>query len=97
MVAVEAMAASVAPVAPASGSFPELVTDRVDGYLFPPGDPAGLAAVLTELDSEPDQARERGRRGRRTYERRFTQEANVTRLLKIYQFALTHPAAVRAT
>ena len=97
LVAVEAMASSVAPVAPASGSFPELVTDREDGYLFPPGDPAGLAAVLTEIDGDPDRARQRGGRGRHTYERRFTQEANVSHLLEIYRFAMSHPAAVSAT
>ena len=97
LVAVEAMAAGVAPVAPVSGSFPELVTDGVDGFLFPPGDPQGLTEVMAELDRRPDDAVERGRRGRRTYERRFSEAENVEQLLGIYRFAIANPVSVSAS
>ena len=46
LVAIEAMALGVPPVAAAHGSFPELITPDVDGALFRPGDPrrAGSSA-----------------------------------------------------
>jgi glycosyltransferase involved in cell wall biosynthesis len=91
LVAVEAMAASVAPIAPASGSFPELVDDGVDGRLFPPGSAEGLALAIADADAHPGSYLEMGRRGRRTYERRFTRERGLDRLVEIYRFATTHP------
>ena len=95
LVAVEAMAAAVPPIAPARGSFPELVTDDVDGVLFTPGDPAALAAVFADVGSEPERYAELGEQARRTYLDRFTVEGNVERLLDIYRYAIAHP--VRAT
>ena len=91
LVAVEAMAASVAPIAPASGSFPELVDDGVDGTLFPPGSAEGLALAIADADADPGSYVEMGRRGRQTYERRFTRERGLDRLVEIYRFATTHP------
>src|SRR5208283_2337734 len=43
LVAVEAMAAGVPPVAAAHGAFHELISDGVDGVLFKPGSVASLA------------------------------------------------------
>ena len=39
LVAIEAMAVGVPPIAAGHGSFPELITPGVDGTLFDPGDP----------------------------------------------------------
>ena len=55
LVVVEAMAVGVPPLASAHGSFPELVTDGVDGALFAPGDPAALGAALADADASPGQ------------------------------------------
>ncbi len=92
LVAVEAMAAGVAPLAPASGSFPELVSDGVDGMLFRPGDPGAIATALRAVDRDPGHFIELGRRGRVTHERRFGPEANVEQLLGIYRYAMDRPA-----
>jgi glycosyltransferase involved in cell wall biosynthesis len=92
LVAVEAMAAGVAPVAAARGSFPELVTDGVDGALFPPDDPGALARILDDIDRRPQEYLEYGRQGRITYEKRFHPEANLEELLAIYRFAMKNPA-----
>lgn len=92
LVAVEAMAAEVAPVAPRRGSFPELVTDGVDGALFTPDDPGALALTLEDVDHRPEQYLEYGRQGRVTYEKRFHPAGNVEELLTIYRFAIEHPA-----
>ena len=91
LVAVEAMAAGVAPLAPASGSFPEIVSDGVDGMLFRPGDSESLALALGAVDRDPDHAIELGRKGQVTYEQRFRPEANVEQLLNIYRYAVDRP------
>jgi glycosyltransferase involved in cell wall biosynthesis len=95
LVAVEAMAAGVAPVAPARGSFPELVTDGVDGALFEAGDAGALAEVLHDADEHPERYVALGSRGRTTYEERFGTGANVAQLLDIYRFAIGNPTGGR--
>ena len=91
LVAVEAMAAGVPPIAPGRGSFPELVTNGADGVLFDAEDPAALAAVLADVDEGPARFAELGRRARETYERGFGVSANVEELLGIYGFAIENP------
>lgn len=91
LVAVEAMAAGVAPLAPACGSFPELVTNRRDGVLFEPDSAEALARLMDEVDAEPDRFREYGRAGMVTRRTRFAQDGNITRLLDIYRYAVEHP------
>ena len=91
LVAVEAMAAGVPPLAPGRGSFPELVTHGEDGVLFDAEDPAALAAVLADVDQRPERFAELGRRARETYERGFEVSANVEELLGIYGFAIENP------
>jgi glycosyltransferase involved in cell wall biosynthesis len=90
LVVVEAMAAGVPPIASAHGSFPDLITDDVDGVLFAPGDASALARVLGELDSAPQHFADLGRRARLTYERRFDPDDNLEQLLSIYCFACQH-------
>lgn len=91
LVAVEAMACGVAPIAPRMGPFPELVTDQVDGVLFDAGDAGALARVFAEVDREPSRFISMGRAGRQTYQHRFGPDDNVERLVDIYRFALSHP------
>lgn len=92
LVAVEAMASAVAPIAPARGSFPELVTHGVDGVLYAPDEAAALAETFHHVDAFPDRFVGYGRCGRATYEQRFRADPNVERLLDIYRFAVSHPA-----
>lgn len=91
LVAIEAMAAGVAPIAPARGSFPELVMDGDNGALFTPDDPDALARTLEDVDANPEKYFELGRRGRTTYEKRFSRAANVDELVGIYEFAVSNP------
>ena len=95
LVAVEAMRAGVAPIAPARGSFPELVTDGDDGALFTPGDPDALARAFEDVDTDPERYLELGRCGRTTYEKRFSRAANLDELLTVYEFAVGNPAGSR--
>ncbi|MEO6081663.1 MAG: glycosyltransferase [Umezawaea sp.] len=49
----EAMAAGLPVVAANAMALPHLVHHGVNGYLYPPGDHAALAAALRELDTDP--------------------------------------------
>jgi glycosyltransferase involved in cell wall biosynthesis len=53
-VIVEAMLAGVPVIAVAGGGPSEIVTDGVDGLLYPPGNVKALSAALTRLASDPD-------------------------------------------
>jgi glycosyltransferase involved in cell wall biosynthesis len=92
LVAIEAMALRVAPIAPAHGSFPELIRDGHDGVLFTPGDPTALAAVLRDIDVDPQRYSDLGRTARLTYEQRFDPDANITQLVATYEFAIANPS-----
>jgi glycosyltransferase involved in cell wall biosynthesis len=92
LVAVEAMAHGAVPVAPARGSFPELVRDGWDGVLFEPGSAVDLARVLGRADRDPGHHLELGERARATSRRRFSRERNLEQLLSIYRYAIAHPA-----
>ncbi|HEV2068422.1 MAG TPA: glycosyltransferase [Acidimicrobiales bacterium] len=92
LVIVEAMAVGVPSVASNHGSFPELIQDGVDGVLVDPGNAHTLAAVLQDIEVQPERYRALGHAARRTYEKRFTVDANVEQLLRIYQFAIRQPA-----
>ena len=92
LVAVEAMAAGVPPVAAGHGSFTELITPGVDGVLFSPGDPAALALAITDVERNPEQYEAYGDQARKTYEQRFDPQRSVEELLEIYRFAIKHPA-----
>ena len=60
---IEAMAAGVPIVAPAHGTFPELLDDERAGLLHAPGDPADLARVIGRLLDDVDLASRYGRHG----------------------------------
>lgn len=92
LVAVEAMAAGVPPIAAGHGSFPELITPGVDGALFDPGDPAALGRAIADVERSPEQYAAYGEQARKTYEERFDPERNLEELLEIYRFAIAHPA-----
>jgi glycosyltransferase involved in cell wall biosynthesis len=92
LVAIEAMAAGVPPIAAGHGSFPELITTGVDGALFDPGDPAALGRAIADVERDPERYATYGEQARKTYEQRFDPERNLAELLEIYRFAIAHPA-----
>ena len=92
LVAVEAMALGVPPVAAGHGSFNELITSRVDGVLFKPGSPAALGAAIADVEARPELYESYGKQARETYIQRFEPERSMERLLEIYRYAIAHPA-----
>ncbi len=91
LVAIEAMAAGVPPIAADHGSFTELITPGVDGELFRPGDPAALALAIADVGRNPERYEVCGDQARKSYEERFDPQRSVEELLGIYRFAIEHP------
>ena len=91
LVAIEAMAAGVAPVASAHGAFPELIRDRTDGVLFEPGNAESLAIILQDIESHPERYRAYGQAASRASGQRFDPKRNLDQLIGIYNFAVDNP------
>jgi len=99
IVNLEAMACQAAVVGTATGGIPEVVVEGETGRLVPidqvddgtgtPKDPKrfvdDLAAVLTEVTSDLDAAREMGRAGRARAEQHFAWEAIADRTMDVYR------------
>jgi glycosyltransferase involved in cell wall biosynthesis len=81
---VEAMAASLPIVATAVGGNAEAVEDGVNGFIVPSGDATELANAIVRLISDPAAARSMGIAGREIAARRFTTEAMMNQITKIY-------------
>ena len=64
LVILEAMEEGVAVVASRVSGIPEVVSDRVTGWLVPPEDPETLAEVVSLIQRQPEEARRRGAAGR---------------------------------
>jgi len=91
LVVVEAMAAGVAPIASSHGSFPELITDGVDGVLFNAGDSDDLARVIIDVETNDARFAAYGVQARMTYEQQHDPRRNIDQLLDIYRFAMAKP------
>ncbi|HEY3170673.1 MAG TPA: glycosyltransferase family 4 protein [Thermoanaerobaculia bacterium] len=81
----EAMALGKPVVASAAGGNPELVQEGVSGLLVPPRDPAGAAAAVRRLLSEPDLASRLGRGARERVIQRFSTEVRLDRIEALYR------------
>jgi L-malate glycosyltransferase len=81
---VEAMAASLPVVATDVGGNAEAVRDGVSGIIIPSEDIAGLAAAIIRLVSDPLQARKMGAEGRRLAAERFTTNAMMSQITRVY-------------
>jgi len=81
----EAWANAVPVVLPAHGTFPEMVEDTGGGLLFEPGNAAELAAALKRMITEPDLARQCGRRGQEAVRLRYHAPAMAERIGALYE------------
>ena len=70
------------------GGIPEVVTDRVNGLLVPPGGPEALAAAIMRLLEAKDLRIRLGRAGRERVERDFSVERMVDGNLDVYREVL---------
>ena len=72
LVLIEAMQFSLPVVATSWRGIPAVVEDGANGFLVPVGDSSALADRLAQLVTDRALAERLGRRGRKTYEERFT-------------------------
>lgn len=81
LAALEAMACRVPSIATAVGGVPELITDGVDGRLFPVGAVDEMAEAAIGLLSDAGKLEEMGEAARRTAQKRFC----ATRIIPAYE------------
>ena len=88
LVAVEAFAVGVPPIAPRHGPFPDLIDEGRNGFLFEPGDAVGLSRAIGRLARDEALATRTGNAARASYEQRFTGQRNLAALLSVYEDAI---------
>lgn len=88
---IEAMGYGRPVIATGVGAIPEVVDDGDNGWLYAPGDAAGLAAILTEILAAPMTIPRRGRSAREKAERHFSIEAVRDRFAALYHAAAPAP------
>jgi glycosyltransferase involved in cell wall biosynthesis len=94
-VVLEAFASSVPVVATAVGGTPEVVEDKVSGYLVPPGDADALAGRILDALSSEENLREMGLHGRQRVLEHFTFERQAQRYLELLgELTAGRPSAV---
>jgi glycosyltransferase involved in cell wall biosynthesis len=89
---IEALAAGVPVVAPAHGTFPELLDDERAGLLHAPGDPADLARVIGRLLDDEPLASRCGRHGHELSLARHTADQMAAGHEDLYTRALGRPS-----
>ena len=80
----EALAAGVPVVEPASGVFPELLEITGGGLLFEPNNVEALADAIGSLLLDPDKARRLAEQGRAAVSEKFNIEQTAEQMLRIY-------------
>jgi N-acetyl-alpha-D-glucosaminyl L-malate synthase BshA len=85
LVALEAMACGVVPVATRVGGVPELITDGEDGYLEPVGDISAQAARVVQLLTDDDLHYRMRKAGRWNASERFCSDKIIPQYEKYYQ------------
>jgi glycosyltransferase involved in cell wall biosynthesis len=80
----EAMAYGKPIVATKVGGIPELVQDRVSGFLVERGDTTGATAALSELADNKDLRKKMGDAGALAVKEKFDLKTNVRQLLQLY-------------
>lgn len=84
MTVVEACAAGLPAIVSGHGAMAEMVEDGRTGWHAPPGDAAGLAAVLDRVRTAGDRIRDMGHAARTVFEARYTADRHHAMLLAAY-------------
>ncbi|MBC7235088.1 MAG: glycosyltransferase [Chloroflexi bacterium] len=88
-VLIEGMAAGVAVIGASAGAVPEIIKDGVTGRTVPPGDSRALAEALAYALEHPGERERWCRAAREVVERRFTTDAYVQGVQRVYEELLT--------
>lgn len=85
LAAVECFASGTPVIASRIGIMNEIVTDRVTGLHFNPGDPDDLAAKVQWAWDHPIEMANMGKNARLEYESKYTADRNYNMLMEIYK------------
>lgn len=94
-VAIEAMAQQRPPLVTRIGGLPEIVEDRISGWIVAPNDAAALARTLSEIVTKPDTWRGYGEAARARCEAIFAAPAIARQFQSIVRARLTAKARAR--
>lgn len=83
-VVLEGMAASLPIAAVGRAGIRDMVTDGVNGILFPPDDPESMAAAFVRLARDEELRTTLGKAGRRRVEETYTREKRTDRIEELY-------------
>jgi glycosyltransferase involved in cell wall biosynthesis len=83
-VTVEYMHAGLGVIASNTGANPEIISDGVNGLLFPYGDADALAQRITGLYTHPERLAAMADAGRQSAKERFTMERNAKGVFDVY-------------
>lgn len=82
---IEAMRQGLPIVASRVGGVPELVADGINGFMFEPGDSAGLAQSLSTILGDENLRLRMGEESRRRFLNEFSKEKMVEETVKVYK------------
>jgi N-acetyl-alpha-D-glucosaminyl L-malate synthase BshA len=88
LAALEAMACETPAIATRVGGVPELITDGVDGLLFPIGDVKAMAAASVALLKDPERHLAMSKAARKTAQDRFCSTRILPRYIAFYESLL---------
>lgn len=83
-VILEALSTGLPVVSTHHSGIPEVIEERVNGLLVPPGDAVALSAALEQLLCNPEMRNALGKAGRQIVADRFNPEKNARRLLEAF-------------
>ena len=96
MVIIESFSLGKPVIAADLGNIPSIVKDQINGITFLPGNAQELRKKLFEFDNLDNQAKQNLANGAlMSYEKYYTSEVNLKRLIHIYSDTLTNKKAVR--
>lgn len=84
-VILEAMASGKPVVATNTGGTPEIVKDKISGFLIKPRKPALMAERISWLVNNPERAKKMGEEGRKLAQEKFRIETNVAKIEEVYK------------
>ena len=90
-VLLEALALAKPVVATRVGGVPEVVKDKVTGFLVPPQDAKALAEAVIHLLSDRKEAKRVGEEGRELIYRKFSVQTMARRIAEVYREVLAVP------
>jgi N-acetyl-alpha-D-glucosaminyl L-malate synthase BshA len=93
LAALEAMACQTPAIATRVGGVPELITDSVDGLLFPVGDVEAMAAASISLLSDAERHQAMRKAARKTAQDRFCSTRILPRYIAFYESLLARTEA----